>query len=258
MAYTVTALVRRARLPKTIRHRPLAKLCLYALADRCDDSGSGAWPSLATIAAESEVDDVRTVRAHLRALNQHGLIFEQAPPRRHRPRTWSLNLDAIMALDPVEQRLLFSLEAQPVAPLTSSTDLAGEQSRGPEEQLSLLGGQFEQLDRHAVAPDPVLRSGSLNDHLNVRVFDQIQKSKKDYGGDLAGARAVIRPLLTAGINQVDELLETAHRECVARGIDLGAADDHVVARAVLLERLSFKFARAALPISTPKKSVVSR
>lgn len=99
MSFRVTALVRAARLPKTMSYqrRPAAKGILLALADRCDDDGRNAWPSIATIATEVEIG-ARTAQRILRDLQQLGLIDEQAPPRQHRPRTWRLNPTALVAL----------------------------------------------------------------------------------------------------------------------------------------------------------------
>lgn len=101
MSYAVTALVRAMRLPATVRRRCRTgvKAVLLALADRCDDHGTYAFPSVATIAAEAEIG-LRTVDRHLELLVELGLISEEAPARQHRPRIWQLHLDAIRALVP--------------------------------------------------------------------------------------------------------------------------------------------------------------
>src|SRR5690349_3990867 len=98
MALDVTKLVRRARLPATIRNRPVAKLVLLTLADHCNPDGRNAYPSLRTIAAQSEIESTKTARTHLQRLQGIGLIREQKPPGQHRPRVWQLNLTAIRAL----------------------------------------------------------------------------------------------------------------------------------------------------------------
>jgi DNA-binding transcriptional regulator YhcF (GntR family) len=66
--------------------RPEAKGILLALADRADEAGGNAWPSVATMAAEAEVS-VRTAQKVLAELASAGLIEEQARPTQHRPRT---------------------------------------------------------------------------------------------------------------------------------------------------------------------------
>jgi hypothetical protein len=154
MSYAVTKLVREARLPVTMTHRPVAKLVLLALADRCDQDGRNAWPSLDTIRAESEIASEKTARAHLQALQRHGLIHEQRRPSQHRPRVWRLDLDAIRALNP---------EGQPDTPLDDASDAdSGEQSDGPEGQRSNPEGQFSASEGQAVPPDPVPLNGPLN------------------------------------------------------------------------------------------------
>src|SRR5690242_1528985 len=87
----VIAMVRAARLPRTMKRRPALKGVLLVLAYHCDGHGAGAWPSVATIAGEVEIG-TRTADVCLRDLQSAGLIAEQAPPRQHRPRTWRLNL----------------------------------------------------------------------------------------------------------------------------------------------------------------------
>src|SRR5262245_45847270 len=87
------------RLPRSMKRRPAVKGALLALADRCDDDGFGAWPSVATIAGEAECSP-RIIDACLCALRDAGFIAEQAPPRQHQPRTWRLCLDVIWAADP--------------------------------------------------------------------------------------------------------------------------------------------------------------
>src|SRR5688572_25887797 len=76
VSWYVSALVRLARLPRKKikqRRRPTAKLVLLALADRADHHGSNAWPSVATICAESEASE-HTIEACLEALKRAKLI----------------------------------------------------------------------------------------------------------------------------------------------------------------------------------------
>src|SRR5262245_7442641 len=97
MSRRASDLVRAARLPEAMRHRMAAKAVLLALADKADHLGGEAYPSLARIAAETELC-IRTVRRALDALQQQKLIRETAPPQQHKPRTWGIDLAAIEAL----------------------------------------------------------------------------------------------------------------------------------------------------------------
>src|SRR4051812_45495404 len=103
MSYRVTMLIARKRLPRQMKRRPTAKGILFALARRADDSGAGAWPSVPTMAGEVDTS-TRTAQTVLDDLRAAGLIAEQAPPCRHRPRTWRLILDAIRALPDAQVR----------------------------------------------------------------------------------------------------------------------------------------------------------
>lgn len=203
-----------------MRCRPLAKLVLLALADRCDEDGRGAWPALATIAAEAEVDDVRTVSARLRALAAAGLIVEQAPPRQRRPRTWALNLDALDRL----ARPLSESDPQPVAPLDPVENLLKE-SQGCNSAPP--GVQKSALDPQPVAPDPVL-------------LDPVHLNR---------AREVVRELVakTSDRSAWMSVLDQAGQICRERGIPLGRPDEHVLERAYLIEHMRLKLARVNDP-----------
>lgn len=52
---------------------PAARIILYAFADYADRGGASVWPSLATIAAECEIDE-RTARRIVRRLEDSGLL----------------------------------------------------------------------------------------------------------------------------------------------------------------------------------------
>jgi Helix-turn-helix domain len=148
VSYEVTKMVRAARLPRTLKRRPVAKAVLFALADRWDDDGRNGWPSVRTIADEVEVSP-RTVFVVLRALEAAGLIAEQAPPRQHRPRTWCLNVARLAALaDPQHGA---TLSTTPTAPVSA-----------PDLQMSRSDLQISTPDRQHVADDPVLLNGPLN------------------------------------------------------------------------------------------------
>lgn len=241
MAYSVTALVRRCRLPATMRCRPLAKLVLLTLADRCDDDGRDAWPSLATIAAESEVADGRTITARLRDLAALGLIVEQAPPRQRKPRTWAINLAALDRL----ARPLSDSDPQPAAPLepveNSAPTAQGCISRPQGYKSAAPGVQ-------PVAPDPVLLDPV---HLNNRAREP------KTAVELVGAREVLRELVAQSPDRSawTAVLEQAGRECQARGIDLGHPDDHVLERAYVIEHMRLKLARVG-PTPRRKPSLV--
>jgi len=139
-----------------MRRRPETKAVLLALADRCSDDGLDAWPSVATIAAESEIG-VRIADACLASLRELGLIAEQAPPRQHRPRTWMLNLDAIAALSDTHDRAPLTASAGPqhAATLTNS----GSQVLSPGPQILRSGSQISTSGSQHVADE----QSSLNE-----------------------------------------------------------------------------------------------
>lgn len=143
MSYLVTNLVAGMRLPKTKpapsptnsasvvpftrRRRATAKAVLFRLADRTDDAGENAWPSVPTLAAECEVSR-RTVDACLDDLVAIGLISEQFPPRHQRPRIWRLNLERIQEL-------------------SESQSTCDSGNRPGSQKLSLLGRSFRAQGR---------------------------------------------------------------------------------------------------------------
>ena len=233
MAYAVTALVRRARLPKAMRCRPLAKLCLLSLADRCDEHGHGAWPSLATIAAEAEVEDTRTITARLNALAAAGLIVELEPPRQRRPRVWGLNL---AALDQLASRLPL-IDTPPEVQTDAPLD---DPAPPPEVQIPLPGVQVFGLGVQPVAPDPVL-------------LDPVRLIPRANAVELGPARAVIRELLASDDRPTgwDAITALAERECRSRGVDLGQPGDHVIAKAYVLEHIRAKLQKAEPPRLVP-------
>ena len=77
---------------------PTEGMVLYALADRASDDGTGAWPSMQWI-ADRACCSRQTVRRHLRAMEERGLIYKG--DQRHvdhlrsdkRPFVWNLNLE---------------------------------------------------------------------------------------------------------------------------------------------------------------------
>ena len=100
VSYLVTRIVRAVLLPPTFAERvlPAAKGVLLALADDCHDDGLGpCHPSLLTLAREAGLGRCG-VMAALRRLQHAGLIFEQQPPTKRRPRTWGLHLARLAAL----------------------------------------------------------------------------------------------------------------------------------------------------------------
>jgi hypothetical protein len=90
-------MIRLARLPRPMKRRPQTKLVLLALGDRCNHAGGDAFPSVATIAAESEISQ-NIADACLEALSYEGLICEQAPPTMRRPRTWAIDVEVLRVI----------------------------------------------------------------------------------------------------------------------------------------------------------------
>lgn len=88
-------LVMAARLPARLTRRPELKLLLLSLGSHCWDDGTNAYPRVSTIALECQVS-ARTMHSLLDVLTSEKWIEEQAPPRQHIPRTYRLNLRAII------------------------------------------------------------------------------------------------------------------------------------------------------------------
>src|SRR5262245_58473944 len=130
MARRVSDPVATAILPSTMRQRGVAKAVLRVLADKADNLGENAFPSVATIATESHFCE-RVVQRALIVLERASVIAEQAPARQHRPRTWRINV-----------RLLEAIRGTPESPLNS---------RGvPESPLNSRGAPESPLSRSEV------------------------------------------------------------------------------------------------------------
>ena len=165
MSFKVTQLVRDARLPRTVKRRPLVKAVLSALADRCDDQGLNAWPALATIAGESEIG-TRTTQRCLDTLRELNLIDEQEPPRQHRPRTWLLRLDKIAALSGLQHDARLSPSAtQDPACLTSSAARRTTQEQVPEAHIRTP-------DLQVASPDPHIFNSDTHAGAKEQSFEQ--------------------------------------------------------------------------------------
>jgi hypothetical protein len=167
-------MVREARLPRSVRRRPEMKAVLLALADRCGHDGCDARPSVKTIAAEAEIGE-KIAQVCLKGLRDLGLISEQAPPKRHRPRTWRLNLSAI--------RALLAPHNDAALPKVDPHDLAALTPVGPHEcevgpQVSELGPQILKLGPHAGAEEQSFEPSSLNSPLNGE-FSLSKKKEND-------------------------------------------------------------------------------
>jgi hypothetical protein len=192
LSFKVTATVRAARLPRTIKRRPEAKAILMALADRCDDAGQNAWPSVALMAAESEISP-RTAYTVLETLRSQGIIQEQEPPRQHRPRTWKLNLDSLKNLAGPQHVAGLKSDSAPQDPAALTN---------PDLQISNPGLQNSRSDLQHVADDPVL----LNSH------SVIQPRKRILSGEEIEFRRIIQviakqQIYTNRCESVDELAE---------------------------------------------------
>lgn len=164
MSHKVTELVRSRLLPAHLsrQKRQVLKSVLLTLADRCDDLGENAFPSVATMAAAAEVSSKRTVDAALQGLEALNLISKQAPPSQHRPRTWRLHLPAIAALQGWKDLARRNHpESQPiVATLTNKPE---SQMSSPESQLSASGSQIQPSGSQArVATERIERTERLN------------------------------------------------------------------------------------------------
>lgn len=98
-------IVRDAVLPKGLfKNAHRAKLVLYSYADRADDAGGGARPSLKTVGSES-MNSRKTVEQILARASAANLMAVEAPPGQHRARQYRLNLAALQQLNPDRQAL---------------------------------------------------------------------------------------------------------------------------------------------------------
>ena len=196
MSYTVTAMVRAARLPRSIKARAGLKSVLFSLADRTTKYGENARPSVATIAAEASIG-VRTAEKRLADAVKFGFASEQCPPTQHQPRTYRLDLAAIAALfdDPITfekryPRLAKDLAADPqlVAYLPTTPGSQDRASRPAE--CDPQGRKRGRPDPQPVADDPNNRP--LNGTGTARVRAQgplpVEKVKEEEeGGTGCGA-----------------------------------------------------------------------
>jgi hypothetical protein len=117
----------------------------------------------------------RTTHAVLAALEAHGLIAEQQPPRQHRPRTWKLNLSKIAELsgpqDPAA--LKRSPDLQDPAVLQAAAVPPPPHDSRPAPQESSPAPQNSSSGPQPGAEDPVLLNCS-NSPLNL-AFSRSQK-----------------------------------------------------------------------------------
>jgi len=234
MSRLVTDMVRRARLPKTIRRRPLAKAVLLALADRCHDDGCNAFLSMGNVATEVESSE-RLMPAVCRDLEAHGLIAEQLPPGQHRPRTWRLELTALEALSGPQhvadlRRRTVTAAPQHAADLTAAT---GRQEPRSGPQIQSSGPQLSRSAPHILRSAP---QHAADDPLNL---DPVLEPKtaaapRSSPTDLTTAPAadgnyrVVRRLAYAVLDElglIDEadLVEAVKRRCATQHIDYGRA-----------------------------------
>jgi hypothetical protein len=86
MAWQCMMWAHRLRLDSPIEYRVLMVLCDHAHKD-----GTGAWPAVATIAAEAEMGE-RTVQRALAVLRQRGLIEVDTPATRYTSAVYRMNM----------------------------------------------------------------------------------------------------------------------------------------------------------------------
>lgn len=87
MSWRVTAYVR-----ENSKSKLAARLVLYALSDRANDDGGGAWPAVETIAREERLSR-RAVQEALRWLEQHGEIRRTGVHPVHKTVVWQVVID---------------------------------------------------------------------------------------------------------------------------------------------------------------------
>jgi hypothetical protein len=249
MSYDVTAMVRRARLPHTVKRRPLAKAVLLVLADDCHDDGTKAWPSLATIATEVEIGR-RTAAKVLARLKAEGLIAEEAPPTQHRPRTWCLNLTRIAALtDAHDGAPLLHSDAQHGAPLSATAEFAGG---APDAQIRESDAQIRKSDAHAGAHEQSYErsieqnSGFAASHAPRAIAEHRTKRLSRAPAADGNYRVIVRlaheTMDETGLSEPTDpdLIEALKQRCALAHIDYGrdsAVPFDVVHRALHMARM---------------------
>jgi len=80
---------------------PTQKAVLLCLAEHANPDGEMSFPSVRRISLETELGE-STVRKALSELRSRTLIFQAKPPCRHRPATYTVNLEALSGLPLVE------------------------------------------------------------------------------------------------------------------------------------------------------------
>ncbi len=137
MSYQATRLVRAAEFPKK-SGRAIAKAVLLSLADDCtgDPLAPLAFTSVPTMEREAAVS-ARTIDAALANLKRWSLASEHAPPRQHKPRTWRLNIPAIVAMIPTEIAAKLPDEDQSLIAAARAKTAEAEAAAGRKEANSI-------------------------------------------------------------------------------------------------------------------------
>jgi hypothetical protein len=232
MAYEVTKLVRRARLPDTVPNRPVAKAVLLALADRCARDGSNAYPAQGTIGGEAEVGCRKTVRRHLQVLHRHGLIHEQEPPQQGRVTVWRLDLKAIGALiqhgAPVPHVGAADSDVQHGAPVPHvGDDPDGAVPPSPGAQCPTPPGAPCPTTWGTVPHDPVLEPVPMNKNrtsAKTPSLTHTAAATAPNGDNFQPIRALAIDVTTRTGLRGGDLIEAVKCECAKRGMNYGDHD----------------------------------
>jgi hypothetical protein len=144
-------LVLKARMPIDMQSRSAKKLVLVMIAKVCqNDEGLDCFPSRSTLARAAERSE-RTIDGFLMDLRSRGFITETDSPRRHRPRTWRLNVDRLLdlqhaaSLEPKEDRQHVASLERNTAVVTGDQD---RQSRPVDSQFQAQDSQQDATERN--------------------------------------------------------------------------------------------------------------
>jgi hypothetical protein len=238
-------LVLKARLPLDMQSRAAKKLVLVCLAKVCqNDNGFECYPSRSTLALAAERTE-RTIDAFLDDLAGRGFIRQTDKARRHRPRTWNLNVPLLVDLQPAAS-LDPNQDLQQVATLTGSVTspepVLDRQSQTVDLQSQNLDLQLSGLDLQHVATERSERSSEQSEQVQGADAPGFRLSKEDHEENYAAVKRL-------AVDAVEALgVDARHADLVAKARAMDAAgivrDDRTLDAAVFL---AVGFARLQAP-----------
>ena len=211
------------------RHR--AKLALISLANRANEDGRDAWPSVETIARET-MTSRKTVEKLLKALRVAGLIHEQAPPRQRRPRTYALDMDALIALNPSTPAARYSrttdLDSPDRQSIGTELEPAGRYVNGTELTPEVAPGRQSQhpdryfRDSRSVLSGSQIGTSEVPTNMNSTLEQCVNNTTHTDTRAFNRAKSIVREILAReGPGSIAKVLIT--EQCERAEIDPGLA-----------------------------------